>query len=491
MPKGSVEAAVALRERYVQLVRRADSRRSSKAARRERRQFERQILSDLTPLVFRELLIYEIWRPNSTVPSQLCLVPRIFELASKSLRDALRLAHLFIHATFFHRREEDLAGKAEVPEACLQLCFTGMTAQITGLLGAQDLYLHGHSFISCLVDNARRGKSDDAVRYLGVMFVTIWDHGFHLDPVLETQWSDSDTQRLRGSMNMSPEEVRPHKIGVPFAWDRKGHETLKGIFDRQLDDLFAGGETVAQLSSEVSDIPATAFARYLSDLWHMVERSVGQEHSVVLSEGRDKIALAVPAFQAAGLGSFSFVREDASADSGWCAYPCVHLRFFWNRYGEHVVTQATIREDGLLEGLDLPHWPSKLERVLHCIIFDAYAEIVLPRPERSNARHARQTSRPTSTQGSGGSVFVHPHFRTLAEGWQASDERIARSLEIMGMAPPPGMTFVDEFDREFPGASPRQLTQDLWTQHENLSARFVYTDDSVGNIIQIIRTYSR
>jgi len=489
------ESATTLQKRYSYLKRTAqlprnktNDRRKIKEAKQALDRLERNLLKSLTPNLLREVIVSEVYVHFPNTQPRLVLMPRLLELAATSAEAAKRFAYLLIKATFFCLRPP--GDEHEAPEGLVITSFTARAMMECGQLIRSSYLGKAYGYIARLIEATQR--RDERARWcLEMLYLTALQYGYNLEPVPESVWSEDHSSLLEASGNVSPSSVAK-KIRLPFMCPVKHAALLKTIFNKMEREALEETRLIKDLAAKVAAIPARAFQLYLSEVWSEIAASTDSDHSVVLSDGRDKVAVKVPGLSCSGLTSFAFVREDPTTESGWCTYPQVHINLFWNGFGERSVTRLTIAADGELQGFERPSWPIELQRVLYCIIFDAYAQIVLPKytglkEQNEQAAKRSKQARPRRRK-EGETVSVHPHFRRLAAGWQASEEQVERSLKVMGRTPPVGMTFVDEFDRDYPGPTAQQsFARNAWDAHDRLIPRIVYTGHSLDELLTEVR----
>jgi len=455
-------------------------------------QFGKCALQHTTAPAFRALILKEIYVAPGHKPVRATALPRIVQSAGESLDGAKKFAKLLLRATFFHLRNQLAGEKEETPHHFAALCFLGAALEFINVIPQRpELYRNSYAFVHQLVSGVRRGD-EESERLLRLLFLESFQFGYMLSPLPQSQFSLDHLNIVLTSI--STEVVRQGSNLLPFPCLDSDHEILSKVFRSEIENRNRESRTLGKQLERFNSIPISAYEDFLSTRWELIASN--HEPHLVLTGGNDKVEINIPAFESASLHSFSFVREDPpDSSSSFCRYPKIHVMFFWDCLGEKDVTTATITEEGEILGFRKDSWPPVLSKLLWTIVLDAYAHIVLPKAKDAESapkqgrgsEHKRERRR----RRPGEKVFVHPHFRKLAAGWRASEEQIAKAIEYTGEAPPPGKTFVDEFDRGFPGERlPKAKTGNLWDRHQQILPVLSYDEDVLEEVLSEVLSFA-
>ncbi len=472
---------------------------SPNQARIELQKLDQRLFNTMTAELLREMLIAECYTPDPRQETEKVVLPRLLRFALSVEGNVKRFFHHLLYASVLHSRPPDCDDKEEVPESFLLLCFCGKDLEERCVLKPSEMHMQCWSLISVLCKAVHKGDAE-VMKLLSFAVQGLMHYGYQLVPILEVQYSDDQFDVLVASLKMSPRAVQPKSgkgiriLYAPFSCKQQEYSALASIIAEIKERVDRESKKTIPVFNQLESIPLEAYEQFLSNLWASIANESNPH--LVLSGGRDKVVIDVAALNCTGLRSFSFVREDKT-EGTWCVYPRVHINFFWDKGNHRRYSSATIEQDGTVSDFDIYSWPSVLQKALWCIIFDAYAEIVLPRKSESNeeqsARNRKEVERRKyrKRRRSGDAVPVHPFFRKLAEGWQASPEKIQRSIDVVGHAPPEGKTFVDEFSRNFPDfENPTVQPKNLWDRHQKLPPILVYKESSLLGLLEDISTFA-
>lgn len=443
-----------------------------------------QLLRSISPELFQQLLIHEVAADSPL--SEVIVTPHILRQSGSSLAQAKRVAHLFVHVTLFHSRSPENSEREEVPCALLHMCFMARFLHKQRIFVNPKIIPQGFDWIERLIEGAV-ARDNEAYFYLRLLYHALVDWCFDLQPIRQGEYTQRHWDECVGALEGRRErDGRREIVATPVPYSDRHWGMLN---QARLDHTTWLRESAGVLNTfldRLKLIPIEFYEQHASNLWARISGE-GRPH-LVLSNGQDKVEVLIPGLRTTNLCSLAFVREHPTVAGQWRSYPEIGVNLFWEMLCEHRVSQVTITSAGEMQGFNIPTWPPHLTMFLLCLILDAYAQIVVPHPQhppspsggtRVRRNHHHQGSR----------VPVHPHFRRLAAGRRASQEQIDRSVQATGHPPPAGYTFVDEFQREFPGyVPPAQVQTDLWHAHKRLRPVLVYDADVSDMLLDEIRS---
>lgn len=465
-------------------------KRLSPQDRKDLAEIDRQLLKEIDVSTLREILIRELYCPHGTTKPDKIVTPRLVRIASESLSQAICFTRLLLRATLFYQRPADCHEREEIPDHFVEMLFIYRTMRMGNLVSLEPIP-DPFRIVELLVAAAKRGNLESR-NILSLLIKEMMQFGFNPIPVADEDYADCHFQALQSAQPCHDNQGMG--AAYPFACPENVFDTMKEITGEALAEAKENYRRLKDLERKVSAIPVSAFESFLTRVWEMISKAAESEHRLVLSGGRDKVVISIDALRYTGLDSIAFFREEP--DGGWCPFPKIHVHFFWDHGGEHHITRTTISEQGEIVGYHNDSWPVYLIKILWCVVYDAYAEIVLPNgtskesnpsltvPCKARPRRNRRQRHRTAGQTS----VVHPYFRRLAEGWEASAQQIERSIKVVGHAPPTGHTFVDEFERLAPD-QPAQTQRDAWKANADHDPVLLYDDGTVEGILADIRSF--